>query len=77
VKKAAVPAVIADNLRQVFRAAFTSPIRWIATMAAMRFAFIFVGLFIFIVADITANHGAALRGWMTFLTSVARSIGLA
>jgi hypothetical protein len=46
-------------------------------MAAMRFAFIFVGLFIFIVADITANHGAALRGWMTFLTSVARSIGLA
>jgi len=43
----------------------------------MRMAYIFAGLFILVVADITANHGAAVHGWMAFLASIARNFGFA
>jgi hypothetical protein len=31
-------------------------------------------LFIYVVADITANHGASVRGWIALASAVVRSV---
>jgi hypothetical protein len=33
-------------------------------------------LFVYVCADITANRGASLHGWVSFFASMARSVGM-
>jgi hypothetical protein len=42
----------------------------------MRSVIILSALFLYVCADITANRGASVRGWLSMLASTARAIGL-
>jgi hypothetical protein len=42
----------------------------------MRALVIALAGFVFVAADISANHGAVIHSWATFMSSVAQSVGL-
>jgi len=40
----------------------------------MRVLLIPLGLFVYVATDITMNNGASVRGWLTFLSVLVRSL---
>jgi hypothetical protein len=43
----------------------------------MRVLIVPLALLVYVSMDITVNHGAAVHGWIAFLSAVMRSTGLA
>ena len=40
----------------------------------MRVLLVPLGLFIYVVTDITMNNGSSVHGWLTFLSTLGRSL---
>jgi hypothetical protein len=65
---------IGDKPSIIAQRPFTGRPPAVTTITGMRSLLLSTALFVYVCADITVNNGAALRGWVSLVSHIAKSV---